>query len=132
MVFTVEPTGENIIDLTETSKDAKHLGVKYNEKFASGVVEKIIVFDPRKDIILQVNANGKIWTLRTTSHAGSGNTDILDAAVPWITLKSAITADFHSGSGLINRGVLAVEISFADGTGIEIFAEQQSLDERGV
>lgn len=122
------------IDLTEKSKDTKHYVEKFEKTFDSGddPVSQVIVFDPRKDIILQVNSGANTWTLEVTSTAGEGNTDIDDASVPWITRKDAITADFHNGEGLLNRGIIAVKITVttivAD---FKLFAAQQSLDERG-
>ena len=132
MAFTVEPSTAQIIDLSDSAKRTKQYAPGYNELFESSeTVEKVIVFDPRKDIILQLNTAADTYTLEVTSHAGEGNNDILDAAVPWVVLKSAESADFHSGSGLNNRGVLAVRIT----TGVltddfEIFAAQQNLGER--
>lgn len=134
MAFTVEPASVdniNIIDTSETNKDLGHYGVRYNEKFAvSTVVEKIIVFDPRRDKDLQINAKGNTYDIDVTTHAGDGNDDILSGAVPWVSLKSAITADFSSGGGEINKGILAVRItaastSFAD---FEINASQYGAD----
>lgn len=130
MAYTVEPTGAGTIDLSDSVKDAKHLVTKYGEAFAAAAtVEKIIVFDPRKEINLQINSNGTdLWGLETTTHAGAGNDDITDAAVPWITIKDIATNtdDFQSGGTGVNTGILAVRITSVLLTDIfEINASQQ-------
>jgi len=137
MAFTVEPSEVDdieIIDLTDANKDSHQYGVKYLAKFTSGqTVEKIIVFDPRKDIILQVKANAQLWGLEKTGTPGAGNVDITNVAVPWIVLKDILTnsKDFDTGGGTDNRGVLAVRITTGVLTGdFEIFAASQKLEER--
>lgn len=122
------------IDLSEKAKDTKQYRVVFENTFDSNddPLSQIIVFDPRKDVILQIKSGGNAWSLETTSTAGFGNTDIEDASVPWILLKSAITDDFHTGEGLVNRGILAVKITVTTiGADFKVYAAQQTLEERG-
>lgn len=132
MAFTVEPSGAQIIDVSQAAKQAHHYGVKFEKKFVSTeTVEKVIVFDPRRDKALQINANGQLYDIETTITPGEGNIDILDAAVPWVLLKNQITTDFQTGSGLENRNILAIRITSGVLTDdFEIAAIQSSLDER--
>ena len=116
MAYTVEPTNAQTIDLSHAKRDAIHRDIKYNEKFAStATVEKVIVFDPLKEINLQINGNGvDKWGLETTTHAGFENADILHATkVPWIVLKDIATniANFQTGGTGFNTGILAVRIT---------------------
>lgn len=120
-----------IVDLTEAAKNTKQYVVKTQQKFTSGAVDVIVLIDPRKDTIVQVNAGSNTYDLETTSHAGTGNTDLEDAAVPWILLKNQITDDFHSGQGLNNRGLVGIQFTVAAVTGtFEIYVAQQNLEER--
>ena len=115
MAFTVEPASvENIeiIDTSEKNKDLEHYNIKYEEKFETDDhVEKIIVFDPRRDKTLQINANGQAYDIDVTSYPGVGITNITDSNVPWVSLEAARTTDFLSGGSDINRGILAVRIT---------------------
>jgi len=114
MAFTVEPPGAETIDLNNNVRDSKHLDVKYVKKFVSTeTVKKIIVFDKLKDVNLQINGNGvDLWGLETTTTTGEGNKDITDDAVPWTVLLDIATniADFQTGGGDVNRGILAVRL----------------------
>lgn len=123
-----------VVNVDIQNKDTKQRAIKldFKETTGFGTVEQIIVFDISKDIILQINAKSQTYDIETTSHAGKGNTDIEDAAVPWIKLKDAITANFHSGSSLNNRGILAVKITTSGvlTDDFEVYAAQQTLEER--
>ena len=110
MAYTVEPSTAQTIDLD--AKDVSHLNTKFEKKFVSTErVEKVIVFDPRKGKTVQVVANGQAYSIDTTTTAGEGNTNILSAAVPWVSLKSGITTDELFGPFASNRGILAIRIT---------------------
>ena len=115
MSYTVEPSNIpniEIIDISDENINSRDYGVRYAKKFiATETVEKIIVFDPRRDKEVQINANGQAYTLESTTHAGGGNLDISDSAVPWTLIEDATTEDFQSGGGNVNEGILAIRIT---------------------
>ena len=131
MAYTVEPSDAQTIDLSEAKKDLTHFVNKYREKFTTGagIIEKVIVFDPRKAKNLQIKSNGTdLWGIETTTNPGFENTDILHPTkVPWILLKDIATnkADFQSGGIGVNEGILAARITTVALTGdFEINADQ--------
>lgn len=119
------------VSTLEGDKRSRHYEVIHQSKPTSGAVAVIVEVDPRKDTVVQVNAQGNTWDLETTSHTGTGNTDLEDAAVPWILLKDQITADFHSGQALENHNLIGLKFSVAAvTTSFEVLVAQKKLDER--
>ena len=131
MALTVEPSGAQQIDLTTAHKSTKQYKVIYENKFVNTeTVEKVIVFDPRRDKTLLIFPNGQSYSLWSTTTPGAGNTDILAASVPWIPLRTASVENFLSGGGRINEGVLAVKIVSAALTGdFEVSAAHLAVNE---
>lgn len=122
----------NEADIQNTEGKNRVIKLSFKETTGHGAVSEIIELDVAKDTILQVNATVQEYTIETTSHTGKGNTDLDDAAVPWITLKDGITADFHSGQALDNRGLVGIKITTAGvlSANFEIYIAQQKLEER--
>lgn len=134
---TVLPTEKSTltIDINKLLEDTKQPFVVWEKKLVvSETLDHIFLLDPLKDAIIQLNAAGQAYFLKTTSHPGEGITDITDVGVPWITLKLAGTvADYHSGGALGNRGILAIHVK-ADAVltdDFHVFVKQYNLDERG-
>lgn len=120
------------ISLLEKDKRARHYEVMHQSKPTSGAVAVIVELDPRRDAMVQINAAGNTYDIEVTSHAGTGNTDLEDAAVPWILLKNQITTDFHSGQALENHGLVGIKfVVSAVTTSFEMYVAQKKLDERG-
>lgn len=115
------------ISFLEENKRTKQYEVRKQIKPTSGAVTEIIEVDPRKDVIVQINSEGNTYDIEVTSHTGTGNTDLEDAAVPWILFRDDITVDFHTGSGLVNKGLVGVKITVASvATSFELFVAQQA------
>lgn len=117
MAYTVEaakgvvPTA---IDLSENGKHAFHYGsLRFDKRFVgTETVEKIFLFDPRRDKAIQINtAQSDTYTIETTITAGEGNADITASTVPWTLLQNAITTDFQTGAAFENRNILAVRVT---------------------
>jgi hypothetical protein len=114
MAYTVSGNGDNgdIIDLKGDHRSTKQYGKVHEEKFTSGICEKIIVVDPRLDKSLQINVgtgtiSHDVWV---TTTSGPDSADITAASVPWVQVVSSSVADYLSGGADINKGILAIRI----------------------
>lgn len=119
------------VDIQNKRTKQREIMLSFKETTGHGVASEIVELDVSKDTIMQVNATSQTYDLYVTSHTGDGNTDLEDAAVPWIKLKDAVTTDFHSGQALSNRGIIGVKVVTAGvlSANFEIYVAQQTLEE---
>ena len=114
MAYTVSGNkGSSTIDLSAINKTPMQYSRLYEETFTSGIVEKIIVVDPRLDKSLQINVGTgtiafDLWVTTTEGDLGSG--DITHASTPWIQIEDDKVLDYLSGGANINKGILAIRI----------------------